>query len=156
MFVKNRTMKFIWASILFAFLALTSCSTAPTPQVQEENVKEAVLAELFKQQDCWNEGDIDCFMNGYWNSDSLVFVSGEKISFGWQKVTDNYKAKYSSKELMGTLTFDIDKTEQLSPDAMVVLGSWNLKRSDVDFGGKFSLLWRKIDGEWKIVIDHTS
>jgi ketosteroid isomerase-like protein len=135
---------------------ITSCNQGPSSKLSDDGAKEKVVSILYTQQDCWNNGDIDCFMQSYWNNDSLMFVSGERVSYGWQKVTDNYKSKYHSKELMGTLTFDIHKTEQLAPDAIMVIGSWNLKRSDVNFGGKFSLLWRNIEGEWKIVIDHTS
>lgn len=118
--------------------------------------KDEVLKELYAQQDCWNQGDIDCFMQGYWNNDSLMFVSGDRISYGWQQVTDNYKRKYSSKELMGELTFKVDKTEVLSSTSLVLIGQWDLHTESADFGGKFTLLWRKINGEWKIVIDHTS
>lgn len=118
--------------------------------------KQDVLKELYAQQDCWNKGDIDCFMLGYWNNDSLMFVSGERISYGWKQVTDNYKRKYNSKELMGELTFNVDKAEVLSPTSVVIVGQWDLKNESADFGGKFTLLWRKIDGNWKVVIDHTS
>ena len=85
-----------------------------------------------------------------------MFVSGEHVSYGWQQVTDNYKRKYSSKELMGELTFKVDKIEALSASSIVLIGQWDLKSESSDFGGKFTLLWRKINGEWKIVIDHTS
>jgi len=37
-----------------------------------------------------------------------------------------------------------------------MLGSWELKREKDTLGGHFSLLWKKIDNEWKIVSDHTS
>lgn len=135
---------------------MTSCDQTRSSNVVDDQASDKVVSILFEQQDCWNNGDIDCFMESYWNNDSLMFVSGERVSYGWQKVSDNYKSKYYSKELMGTLTFDIHKTEQLALDVILVIGSWDLKRADVNFGGKFSLLWRKIDGEWKIVIDHTS
>ncbi len=117
---------------------------------------QSVLAALHTQQECWNNGDIDCFMAGYWQNDSLMFVSGDNVAYGWQKVLDNYKRKYNTPELMGHLTFNVVKTDQLSSDAIMVVGSWKLNRDTVDIQGKFSLLWRNIDGEWKIVIDHTS
>ena len=95
-------------------------------------------------------------MKGYWKNDSLMFVSGERISYGWTQVTNNYKRKYSSKELMGKLSFKVDKTTVLSSTSMVVVGQWDLESESAKFGGKFTLLWKKIKGEWKIVIDHTS
>lgn len=143
-----------------AFLILTyftSCSVSSLEQGSDANTaKDQVISELFKQQESWNDGDINGFMKGYWNHDSLMFVSGDRISYGWQKVTDNYNRKYSSKELMGELIFKVDKAEVLANDAVVIIGQWDLKNEVSQFGGKFSLLWRKINGEWKIVIDHTS
>ena len=142
--------------ILFLSILIVSCSTQSVNDTQIELAKEQVLKELFSQQDSWNDGDIDGFMKGYWNNDSLMFVSGERVSYGWQVVTDNYKKKYHSKELMGELTFNVDKLEVLAADAIIIVGEWNLKSQSADFGGKFTLLWRKINDEWKIVIDHTS
>ena len=158
MFVGNtNTMKNFFGLTLFIVLLFAACSpNRPNENFNPELAKEKVISELYAQEKSWNEGNIEAFMNGYWNDDSLMFVSGDRISYGWQKVTDNYKRKYSSKELMGHLDFKIDKVDVLSSDAIVVIGQWDLKNEASEFGGKFSLLWRKINGEWKIVIDHTS
>lgn len=148
-------MRYLFSFAFASILLFTSCAT----QIgTDENLvgTEQVLEALQSQEDCWNRGDIDCFMGGYWQNDSLMFVSGDNVAYGWQKVLDNYKKKYSTKELMGQLTFDVVKTDQLASDAIMVIGSWKLNREELDIQGKFSLLWRKIDGEWKIVIDHTS
>ncbi|MGB0805059.1 MAG: YybH family protein [Salibacteraceae bacterium] len=144
--------------IIISLLLFVSCNSTSFNENSEEanTAKKEVLQELFAQQDCWNNGDIDCFMKGYWNNDSLMFVSGERISYGWTQVTDNYKRKYSSKELMGHLTFKVEKAQVLSANSMVVVGQWDIKSESANFGGKFTLLWKKINGEWKIVIDHTS
>lgn len=143
-------------SIVIGTVASCSVGTFDDTSNESSAAKNAVIAELFTQQDCWNNGDIDCFMEGYWNNDSLMFVSGERISYGWQQVTDNYKRKYSTKELMGALTFKVDRAQVLSESSVVLVGQWDLKSESAQFGGKFTLLWRKIKGEWKIVIDHTS
>jgi len=37
--------------------------------------RERVLKVLDDQAACWNRGDIDCFMEGYWKSDSLMGTS---------------------------------------------------------------------------------
>ena len=150
-------MKYIFTIAIATILVFTSCASRIGEGDNDfELSKEQVLKALNAQEKSWNNGDIDGFMKGYWNNDSLMFVSGDRVSYGWQKVTDNYKKTYNSKELMGELTFNVIKTDQLSTDALLVVGSWNLDRGDMDIKGKFSLLWRKINGEWKIVIDHTS
>src|SRR5437660_7991554 len=82
---------------------------------------------LQSQQKAWNRGDIDAFMNGYWRSDKTVFVSGDEVTRGWQKVLDRYKKKYSDRAKMGTLTFFDLEITPLSADAAVALGAWKLK-----------------------------
>ena len=36
---------------------------------QDSNDIEAIKKMLYTQEECWNNGDIDGFMKGYWNSD---------------------------------------------------------------------------------------
>ena len=57
---------------------------------------------------------------------------------------------------MGELTFTIISVEELSKTSCYVIGKWDLKREKGDVGGYYTLLWKKIDGKWVIVIDHTS
>ena len=118
--------------------------------------KEAVAKVLEDQQLAWNRGDIDGFMQGYWKSDSLVFVGKGAPVYGWQKTIDRYKRGYPDKTAMGELTFDIIQVKILDSTNAFVLGGWRLKRDKDTPGGYFTLWFRKINGEWKIVCDHTS
>ena len=43
------------------------------------------------QEAAWNRGDIDGYMNGYAHSGKTIFVSGDKVTRGWQTVRDRYK-----------------------------------------------------------------
>ena len=137
-------------SILLFLLIVT---TAFTIKAQE---KEAILKVLTTQQAAWNRGDIEAFMQGYWKSDSLLFVGKSAPTHGWQATFDNYKKGYPDKAAMGTLTFDIMKVELLDATNAFILGGWKLKREKDTPGGYFTLWFRKINGEWKIVVDHSS
>jgi ketosteroid isomerase-like protein len=117
---------------------------------------KAILKVLSTQQAAWNNGDIDGFMQGYWKSDSLLFVGSAAPTHGWENTLDHYKHGYPDKATMGTLTFDILKVEVLDPQNAFVLGGWHLKREKDAPGGYFTLWFKKIKGEWKIVCDHTS
>ena len=128
-------------------------TTAFTIKAQD---KEAILKVLTTQQAAWNRGDIEAFMQGYWKSDSLLFVGKSAPTHGWQATFDNYKKGYPDKAAMGTLTFDIMKVELLDATNAFILGGWKLKREKDTPGGYFTLWFRKINGEWKIVVDHTS
>lgn len=118
--------------------------------------RTAILKVLENQRQGWNHGDMDAYMQGYWKSDSLLFVGKNGPTYGWQKTLDNYKKGYPDKSAMGFLTFDIKKVEFLAEDKAFVLGSWHLKREKDEPKGYFTLLLKKIDGEWKVVVDHSS
>ncbi len=110
---------------------------------------------LQKQAAAWNRGDIDGFMQHYWKSEDLTFSSGGKTTRGWQTTKDNYKRRYSTRDQMGHLTFDQLEVFRLGDTAALLLGHWHLDRTN-PVGGNFSLVFRKFDGAWVIVHDHTS
>jgi ketosteroid isomerase-like protein len=95
-------------------------------------------------------------MDGYAQSDATEFVSGDKITRGWQTVRDRYRKKYSSRDKMGKLTFSDTKITVLASDAALVLGRWRLDRKKDKPHGVFTLLFRRTPAGWRIVHDHTS
>ncbi|MBB2146677.1 DUF4440 domain-containing protein [Pedobacter sp. LMG 31464] len=132
------------------------CLFSLQAQAQKVDDKQAVLNLLEKQRADWNKGDVEAYMQGYWKSDSLLFVGKSGPTYGWQKTLDNYKKGYPDKAAMGFLIFGIKKVEFLTKDKAFVLGSWNVKREKDELKGYFTLLLRKINGVWKVVVDHSS
>lgn len=122
---------------------------------QNKNQVKIVTENMKIQEMAWNNADIVGFMKYYWKSDSLKFISSKGITYGWQKTYDNYVKGYPTKEAMGILTFTIKEATQLSESSIYVIGQWQLKK-DKPVGGYFTLLWKKINGQWVIVADHTS
>ncbi len=110
---------------------------------------------LLQQVRDWNRGDIDAFMQGYWQSPDLSFSSAGTITRGWQQTLDNYHARYADRQAMGRLAFSDLEMSALGPDELLVLGSWRLER-DIPIGGVFTLIFRRISQQWRIVHDHTS
>jgi len=142
--------------VLFVVVILFS-TILSIAQTLSENDKIAIHNVMAQQEKCWNAGDIDCFMNGYWRSDSLKFIGRKGLTYGWQQTLDNYKENYPDKAAMGQLKFDILSIELLSEGAVLLIGKWHLKREDnEDLGGHFSLNWKKIDNKWLIISDHSS
>lgn len=142
-------MKVILSIILLGILSTAHAQSFNQDSLDISNV-------LNKQESCWNEGDIDCFMNGYWRSDSLQFIGKSGITYGWDQTLANYKSKYPDKGHMGVLQFQILHMIQLGPGVMRVTGSWHLDRDIGNAGGYFTLLWKKIKGQWLIIADHSS
>lgn len=74
------------------YILAVTCVLAITLAVKAQSKDEtAVRNVLEKQRQAWNTGDIDKFMEGYWHSDSLMFVGKSGVTYGWQNTMDNYK-----------------------------------------------------------------
>jgi hypothetical protein len=130
-------------------LAGTSCFG----QTSDETVIRNILNN---QSQAWNKGDYEGFMQGYWKSDSLMFIGKNGITYGWEKTLSNYKKNYPDTAAMGKLHFDIILLKSLSPEYYSLTGRWSLKRSIGDLTGYFTLLFKKINGSWVIIADHSS
>lgn len=117
---------------------------------------DSIRAVLQRQQNAWNTGNIDQFMVGYWNSDSLMFIGKSGVTYGYQKTLENYKKGYPDTAAMGQLQFTLLELRPLSTEYYFVLGKWHLTRGMGNVGGHFTLLFRKIMGQWVVVADHSS
>jgi len=86
----------------------------------------------------------------------LMFIGKNGINWGWQTTLENYKKRYPDTTAMGKLSFDIILVKELSPGYCYVVGKWMLTRSIGDLSGHYDLLFRKINGRWLIIADHSS
>src|SRR5215467_3402173 len=123
---------------------------------QPSNSVAEIQSVLTAQQNAWNRGDIDAFMNGYARSASTVFVSEDEVRRGWEAVRERYRVKYSDRAKMGALSFSEIEVTMLSPDAAVALGRWRLKRASDEPHGRFTMIFKRLPEGWRIVHDHTS
>lgn len=124
--------------------------------VQDE---QSIRQVLDQQVADWNAGNIEGFMDGYWRSDSLRFVSNGTVSYGWAETLANYHRRYPSRDSMGVLTFTDLSIASLGSNWASVFGRFNLERSVAGGGdatGLFTLLLHKESSGWKIRMDHTS
>ena len=138
-------------------LPLAALLLAPPAQAQPAP-RAAIAQVLATQTAAWNRGDIPGFMQGYWQSDSLVFIGGKGPTYGWQPTLANYQKNYPNAAAMGKLDFSGLRVSLLVPGAAQVVGRWHLARPVAlgDLQGYFLLVLRQIDGQWVVVADHTS
>ncbi len=133
------------------------CQEVPPPEAFNADAEEAAIrAVLQQQEEAWNRGDIDAFMRGYLQTDSLRFASGGTEQRGWQATLDRYYRTYPDRAAMGTLTFDLRDIRLLTPRWAVVFGGYQLERAEDRPFGLFTLLFEKRSEGWTIVHDHTS
>ncbi|MFN4082994.1 MAG: YybH family protein [Bacteroidia bacterium] len=137
--------------IVFASLGLNAQSK------NKKSINE-ILSVLKLQEQKWNEGDIEGFMEPYLKNDSLMFIGKKGITKGWQQTLNNYKKSYPDAASMGKLQFEIIKIELIHKSSAYVVGKWHLNRDETkgNLSGYFSLLMKKMNNSWQIVIDHSS
>lgn len=145
--------KFSIVKRIIAILVLLSCHFIVAAQQPAE---KEITGILNAQITSWNKGDLDEFMSGYWNSDSLMFVGKNSVSYGYQQALDNYKKSYPDTSAMGKLSFDILQVKKLSPEYYFVVGKWKLARTAGNLQGHYTLIFKKINGKWMIISDHSS
>jgi ketosteroid isomerase-like protein len=137
--------------LLFCLLFLTGI------QCYAQTADEKAIRNILNRQTAaWNNGNLEEFMSGYWKNDSLMFIGQSGITYGWNQTLANYKKHYPDSAIMGKLKFDIILVKPLSSQYYYVTGKWMLKRSAGDVSGYFTLLFRKINGTWIIIADHSS
>lgn len=135
--------------LLFCLVSLYSCSGQST----ETEDKDAILAVMKLQEEAWSANDLEGFMKGYWKNDSLKFYGRNGLTKGWQQTLDNYKKGYPTQEHSGTLNFKVNDISKIDDGSYWVMGEYFLKRSVGDANGVFIIIFKKINGEWKIVAD---
>ncbi len=136
--------------------AIGRVSAPETAITVSNDAASDMVAVLMAQQDAWNDGDIEGFMQGYVKSDELRFASGGDVTFGWDETLSRYLNRYSSRAKMGTLDFDIKTATILDEDDGIVFGKWTLVRETDTPNGLFTLHMKKGKDGWKVVSDHTS
>jgi beta-aspartyl-peptidase (threonine type) len=140
-----------------AVFILVIVITALPRQTRAEEEKQ-IRSLLDAQAMAWNMGDLDGFMQGYWKSEKLTFISGGTLTRGWEPTRQRYVKRYQTegKDKMGVLTFDEIEIELLCSDAATVRGRFELVRGERKDWGRYTLILRKFPEGWRIVHDHTS
>jgi hypothetical protein len=137
--------------LILSFLSLFISSSFAQSKTEQK------IINILKTQDAeWNKGNIDGFMQTYWNSDSLMFIGKSGVTYGWKNTLNNYKKGYPDTSAMGKLDFTLIDIKKLSRKYYHVVGKWHLTRSIGNLQGHFTLLLKKIKGKWLIITDHSS
>ena len=132
--------------MLFCFVACNSTST-------EADDKKAILQVLNLQQQAWSNNDLEGFMEGYLKSDSITYFGSDGIKRGHKTMLDRYKERYPTKAHTGTLKFTLQNISRIEDNSFWVMGEYHLTREIGNANGTFMVIFKRINGEWKIVAD---
>ncbi len=137
-------------------LIVITCLFLALSAMAQSKDEQQIRTILKAQESAWNKGDLRSFMNGYWESDSMLFMGKKGPTYGYTATLQNYLKGYPDTAHMGHFTSTIISVKKLSAEYYMVVGKWNLQRSVGDVGGYYSLLFHRIKNQWVIVMDHTS
>jgi len=134
--------------LLFGLILLTSFNTASV-----DDDETAIRKVMSDQQQAWNAYDLDGFMQGYWKSDDLKFYGSGGVTHGWDNTLARYKKSYPSKEHTGTLKFVLNEISKINDTSYYIMGEYHLERTLGNADGIFMIIFKKINGQWKIIAD---
>ncbi|MCZ2152767.1 MAG: SgcJ/EcaC family oxidoreductase, partial [Bryobacterales bacterium] len=117
-----------------------------------------VLGVMHAQQEAWNRGDLDGFLESYEKAGDITFV-GREVSRGFDGLVKRYRSTYGDRGRMGQLQFAELEFRPLGEDYALVIGRFQLTRTESAGGnasGRFTVVLHKSVNGWKIIHDHTS
>lgn len=117
-----------------------------------------VRAEIAREADAWNRGDLDGYLSGYERAATTTMV-GQTLVRGWDAIAARYREKYGDRARMGRLAFSELEVRPLGAAWALAIGHWALARDAAaggPVGGWFTLTLHKTRDGWRIVVDHTS
>jgi ketosteroid isomerase-like protein len=138
------------------YLVFASCLLITIHSFAQSTAEKEILGILERQTQAWNRGDLEAFMIGYWENDSLMYIGKGGVTYGYASTLNSYKKNYGDTARMGKLKFDVLHIKNMGPDHFFVVGKWFLTRSAGNVGGHYTLIFKKIKGKWVIVSDHSS
>lgn len=140
---------FLSLSILVLCISIDVSSAA-----QSKDVK-AIEALMRTEEEVWNRGDIDAYVQLYAPGDSTRMIYTGGSTHGRDSILAFYK-KYWPKEKMGHLTLTPDGIEVISKKYAYASGFFTVSYpSGKAAKGRFSGLVKKIKGKWYLYTDHS-
>ncbi len=115
-------IKSIYYRIFFFCCFLTAISTSAFAQTTDRNL---IQQNFDRQVECWNKGDIECYVEAYVKSDSTRVISTQGVTYGYDAILDLFKQHWT-KDNMGTLSFKEINMERLSDEYYFVTGHFDV------------------------------
>jgi uncharacterized protein (TIGR02246 family) len=134
-----------------ALLAAACATRAPT------NPTSVVQAMLTRSAAAWNRRDLAGFVGDYAPDSATTFVSGGHVRHGFEWIRRNYAPTFAAGAPHDSLRFEEVEARTLGADFILATARYTLFQGDsVTSSGPFTLILRRMNGQWKIVHDHTS
>lgn len=158
----RQTASWVFAAIIVA--GATGPFTARAQDPEDNPLHTATRMELdvvkvlLAQENAWNKGDMNGFMQAYKDSTETLFI-GHDVSKGFSEIQAEYKRDYPDQAAMGNLGYSELEVHPLSDKFAVCIGHYHIERNKKEGGtadGLFSDVLEDTPDGWKIVLVHTT
>jgi hypothetical protein len=131
---------------------VTSPSSPSIALSKEDEVRDIVREE----SRCWNEHNLNGYMDLFWRSPSLVAtIDGEQLT-GWDRLMAAYRNGYTDPNKMGSVSLERITTQQLDSELFRAMSWFTLHQQTGDHPFVDSIILRRFPDGWKIVSAHSS
>ena len=120
---------------------------------------DEIRSLLEEQALCWNQGELDRYLSYY--AEDAVYVLGDgELLHGAATIARSLKARYGfASGPPGRLTYGGLFSHAIAPDFAIAAGRYRVEAAESESGspprrGWFSLVLRRRDRKWQIVLDH--
>jgi uncharacterized protein (TIGR02246 family) len=139
----------------WGFDSIKPSATQTTPESDPSDYQK-VYSLLITMADRWNAHDLDGYLDVFWKSpDLLTVIEGEQIK-GWGDLSASYHRGYTNPNEMAPFTPDRVQIQMVTPDVAIALDWWTAYRKQGKTLGTSTVVFRKFEEGWKIVVSHTS
>ena len=147
--------KFQLSKLIVMTLFFSVFCTKTEPELNFSQIQNEIQTIMDKQKAAWNAGSVEGFMKYYWQSDDFTFQGGNRRLQGWNELFAMYKKSYAG-ENMGQLDFTDIEIRVIAKNYAYVLGRWHVSLKNTVKEGLFTLIFKKFDVGWRIIVDHSS
>lgn len=129
----------------------------PTETVHQIAAQQAYAA-LVRMVDSWNSHDLEGYLDVYWHSPELLWVEEGVVLNGWQSLHDRYVRGFNDLNAMGRATIARIQIKMTDADNALALEHWAIAfpGSGRTVAGVDTATLRRVDGVWKITVNHSS
>ena len=149
-----------------SMILLVACAPASSGRYRPSDadrraVRDEISTMMSRSAASWNRGDLDAFVADYLASDSTTYIGGRGILRGPAAIRSAYAPRFAPGAVRDSLSFVLLDVDPLAPDVVNVIATYILARpvggrDSVTAKGPTSLVMRRVDGQWRIVHDHSS
>lgn len=143
-----------------ALLLVLPAAAQPAPDARAE-----IEAAMLDSAEGWNRGNLDRFLAIYSDDPATSFTTDKGVARGKAGIRARYIAGYAeqfgesaaARPLQLSFTFEDFRT--IGADHALLIARWKLVTNGDEKGattGMTSLLFRRENGGWRIVADHSS